>query len=61
MKNLFSKLKLLISHPKGRKELYCKKYEFCNCEWNLEWVCLNCGDKKRIGIHVCGMETDESL
>lgn len=52
-KNLFNKLRLLISNHKTRKQLECKKNTFCDCTQDLSDLCVDCFDKKRIDKVVC--------
>ena len=60
MKNLFNKLRMMISHPIGKRELMCKKNDFCDCSQDLEGMCLNCGDKRRMNLHCVKENGDES-
>lgn len=53
MKNLFNILKLIITNPKGRKQLECKKNTFCNCSQDLSDMCITCLETNKIKPHMC--------
>lgn len=46
-KNLFNMLKFYITNVKWRKELECKKNEFCNCGEDLTTICMSCKEKTK--------------
>jgi len=48
MRTRYNKLLLMVSNPKGRKQLRAMKDEFCNSTPDLVDVCLSCGDSKRL-------------
>lgn len=61
-KNLFNKLRLLISNHKTRKELECMKNDFCTCSQDLSNLCMNCRDRNRVDNVICSdpVESPES-
>lgn len=46
-KNLFNMLKFYITNTKGKKQLECKKNEFCDCSENLTTICVSCKEKTK--------------
>ena len=43
----------MVSNPIGKKQLECKKNDFCDCTEDLSDVCLTCNEKRRIWLYSC--------